>query len=101
MQGHTQSYTIIHNHTQSYIAIHNHTQSYTITDWGQNINPTKWGKKIELGKPIGQKIETETRCLIWNLESVRYGKRQGTLKSDSEWRGEWRMARRTRMASIE
>ena len=24
-----------------------------------------------------------------------YGKRQGTLKSNSEWRGEWRMARRT------
>ena len=24
-----------------------------------------------------------------------YGKRQGTLKSNSEWRDEWRMARRT------
>ena len=26
---------------------------------------------------------------------VNYGKRQGTLKSNNEWRGEWRMARRT------
>ena len=24
----------------------------------------------------------------------QYGKRQGTLKSDSEWRGKWRMPRR-------
>ena len=30
-----------------------------------------------------------------NVTMESYGKRQGTLKSNSEWRGEWRMARRT------
>ena len=30
----------------------------------------------------------------YSLSLFNIGKRQGTVKSDSEWRGEWRMARR-------
>ena len=31
---------------------------------------------------------------VTNNKLHNYGKRQGTLKNNSEWRGEWRMARR-------
>ena len=47
---------------------------------------------------VGMK-QVEVRVIIVQcLEQdfiLDYGKRQGTLKSDSEWRGEWRMGRRT------
>ena len=39
-----------------------------------------------------------TKCINTQLATAvtaHYGKRQGTLKSDSEWRGEWRMCRLT------